>query len=144
MEKGLVERVAYLRGLAEGLGITRDAGEGRVLLQVIEVLQDVAREVSEMQSRQTEHEERLDSIDEDLAAVEENLYEDEFDYVDIECPHCKETVCFEEDLLDEESELRCPNCGGVIFSADRDGEDRDGPGPESGGGEGEGGSPASS
>ncbi|MGE5485173.1 MAG: CD1247 N-terminal domain-containing protein [Ignavibacteriales bacterium] len=143
MEKGLVERVAYLRGLAEGLGISKEAGEGRVLLQVIEVLQDVAREVSEMESRQTEHEERLDSIDEDLAAVEENLYEDEFDYVDIECPHCKETVCFDADLLDEESELCCPSCGGVIFSADRDEEESQGQGPEGAGGEGKGGSPAS-
>ncbi len=123
MEKGVVDRVAYLQGLAEGLGIDRESKEGRVLFQIIDVLQEIAREVSDVRARQAEYEDRLDSIDEDLAAVEEDLYEDDFDYVDIECPHCKETVCFDADLLDEEEELCCPSCGRVIFSAEREDED---------------------
>jgi DNA-directed RNA polymerase subunit RPC12/RpoP len=143
MEKSLSERVAYLRGLAEGLGIGRESGEGRVLLEISDVLQDVARGISEMESRVIEHEERLDSIDEDLAAVEEDLYEDEFDCVDVECPHCKETVCLDAELLDDDLEMCCPNCGRAIFSTERDGEDAIEEG-QGGAGGGRGGSPASS
>ncbi|MCR4397422.1 MAG: phage terminase large subunit family protein [Firmicutes bacterium] len=120
VDKNLCERVAYLKGLTEGLGLDQAGKEGRILGQVIDVMVDVARAVTSIEEKQVDIESRLDALDEDLAAVEDDLYDEDYDYVEIECPHCKETICFDEDLLDEESELCCPNCGGVIFSAERE------------------------
>ncbi|NPV70842.1 MAG: hypothetical protein HPY55_09395 [Firmicutes bacterium] len=129
MAKELVEKVAYLRGLIEGMGIGRDDKHGRVIQQMADILSDMARALEEITDRQVETEGRIESIDEDLAAVEEDLYDvDDEEYVDIECPHCKETICFDEDLLEGDDELCCPSCGGVIFSSENDeegnGEDR--------------------
>ena len=37
----VIEKVAYLRGLADGLKLTDTTAEGKVLLNVIEVLDDL-------------------------------------------------------------------------------------------------------
>ena len=36
------EKVAYLKGLVEGLGIDKDKSEGKILNAVIDVLEDLA------------------------------------------------------------------------------------------------------
>ena len=118
----VIEKVAYLRGLADGLKLTDTTAEGKVLLNVIEVLDDLALSV--------------DAIDDDLQDVEDALYEeddededydfdeddddglddyDEFDDEDeplyeVKCPTCGDTICVDESMLCE-GEIDCPNCG---------------------------------
>ena len=36
------EQVAYLRGLTEGLGISEETNEGKVLLHIVEILDDIS------------------------------------------------------------------------------------------------------
>ncbi|WP_425448607.1 CD1247 N-terminal domain-containing protein [Dethiothermospora halolimnae] len=111
----LYEKISYLTGLAEGLGIDNKSKEGKLLLHIIDTLEDFADTISELSGEQEELSDYIDYIDEDLADVEdevyENLdyeYEDDIDYIEMECPHCKETVYLDKNLLDEDAV--CPNC----------------------------------
>src|SRR5690606_11759453 len=77
---------------------------------------------------QEETEEYLEAIDSDLGDVEEELFgegdddrDDETEFVEVECPECKETVYFEEEFLyDDDVEISCPECGTVLFVSEPD------------------------
>lgn len=113
---GIRERVAYLRGLSDGLSIDETTKEGKLLLAIVDVLEDMAEEIDLLDDEQQELDEYVNAIDEDLAAVEDELYEydddeDEDDgYIEVECPNCNETVYIDEDALDSDEEILCPSC----------------------------------
>jgi hypothetical protein len=110
------ERVSYLRGLSDGLGIGQDTKEGKLLTAIVEILGEMAEEIELLNEGQEELDEYVNAIDEDLSAVEDDFYvEDEDDeedgYVEVECPNCHETVYLDEDMFNEEDEeILCPNC----------------------------------
>ncbi|NLD49445.1 MAG: hypothetical protein GX660_20005 [Clostridiaceae bacterium] len=111
------ERVAYLKGLAEGMQISDVTNEGKLLKAMIDVLDDIALAVDDIEEVQEQLGEQVDNMDEDLAEIERILFdEDEDDDEDnfitnVECPHCKETIELTEDMLDHEAEsFECPNC----------------------------------
>ncbi len=126
MSAYLSERVAYLKGLSDGLGIQEENAEGKLLLKIIDVLQDVADAVDEVQNDVDELDEYVEAMDEDLSDLEE-LFEDEDeddeeDFLEIECPHCHETVYFDEEMLGKE-ELICPECHQPIFEDEEGSEE---------------------
>ena len=45
---------------------------------------------------------------------EDEDYFDEDDFVEVECPHCGETVYFDQEML-EGDDLICPNCNETIL-----------------------------
>jgi len=112
----LYERVAYLRGLVEGLGIEESTKEGKVIANIIEVLGDFADAINELNESQEELDEYVEALDEDLANVEDELFdeeddeEDDYDFIEVECPHCNEYVYLDEEVLDKGEEVLCPNC----------------------------------
>ena len=59
----VIEKVAYLRGLADGLKLTDTTAEGKVLLNVIEVLDDLALSVTDLEDAVEELGEVVDAID---------------------------------------------------------------------------------
>jgi len=119
----LRERVAYLKGLAEGMQISDTTNEGKLLKAIIEVLDDFALAVDDMEEVQEQLSDQIESIDEDLAEIEKIVYEDYDEYEEdeeeesnylgeFECPHCGEKVEIYEDMLDEDTEvITCPKCG---------------------------------
>lgn len=115
------ERVAYLHGLTKGLNVNDKTPEGKAIMHIIDVLEDIADDVECMHRGQQELETYVESIDEDLTDLEEDFYEDcdcdTQDFVDVACPVCHEDVSFEEDLLHEENnvEVSCPHCGSVVY-----------------------------
>ena len=62
----LMQRVSYLKGLADGLGIDGTSKEGKLLLEIVEVLEDFADVLEETIENQMELEEYVNFIDEDL------------------------------------------------------------------------------
>ena len=42
------EKVAYLKGLAEGLALDTDTKEGKLIAAIIDVLDDIALEIADM------------------------------------------------------------------------------------------------
>ena len=132
----LTERIAYIRGLAEGLQLDEDKDEVKVLNAIIDLLEDMAYDVVDMEDIVDDVCNQVDEIDEDLAEVEEELYgddmddewyvdyddemDDEFDpfdddeaYYEVTCPGCGETTILDEDALIEGG-LDCPYCGAEI------------------------------
>ncbi|MBC6003890.1 MAG: zinc ribbon domain-containing protein [Paeniclostridium sordellii] len=125
--KYLYEEVAYLKGLAEGLDISEDTKEGKIIHKIVDVLESFADAIVELEEEQIELIEYVESIDEDLADIEDDIYEeaedddddDEFNYIEMECPSCNDFVEIDEDLLyDEGVDIVCPNCQSIILSAD--------------------------
>ncbi len=126
------ERVAYLKGLAEGMEVDKDSKEGKLLLQIIDVLEDFAEEVEEVYDELddlsdaiVELDEYVDSIDEDLSDIEDEFYDlddedDDFDddYEEVECPECGESVFVESQLIGKGEEVECPSCGVIIEFTD--------------------------
>lgn len=114
----LKERVAYLQGLTKGLNVSDQSAEGKLLINIVDVLDSFAEEVKCLHSAHQDLEDYVETIDEDLTDVEEEVYEDiDEEYVEVECPDCHETVTFEADLLDEDEalEVTCPHCGEVVY-----------------------------
>ncbi|MGL5507791.1 MAG: CD1247 N-terminal domain-containing protein [Paraclostridium sp.] len=132
--KYLYEEVAYLRGLAEGLEISKETKEGKIIHKIVETLESFADAIVELEEEQLDLIEYVESIDEDLSDVEDDIYEDEdeeeddeeFSYIEMECPNCNDLVEIDEDLLyDEEIDVVCPNCKAIILSSDDDDCDGD-------------------
>ena len=73
----LYEKVSYLRGLCDGMELSKESKEGKVLAAVIETLDEFADAIVELYEEQQELSEYVDSIDEDLSEIEDELYEDE-------------------------------------------------------------------
>lgn len=122
---GVSEKVAYLKGLAEGLGLDAESKEGKLFAAIIDVLDEMAEELMDLEEEMVDIEDGLDAVSDDLSEVEEMLYEledDDDDYEDEDeeddeedcfmttCPACEEEIFFDETVL-EDGEVICPNCG---------------------------------
>ena len=130
----ITEKVAYLKGLAEGMELDTSKKEGKLLAAMIDVLEDIALELEELKEAQE------DAVSDDLEDVEELLYgEDDEEEDSIEedldgedcfattCPSCEETIYFDDTVL-EEGEVICPNCGEKLefdFASLEDGEEEE-------------------
>ncbi len=114
----ILEKVAYMKGLAEGLGLDGQTKEGKLLTVMMDILDDMALELQDMREGQIDLEEALDAVSDDLSDVESRVYEDEDEEKDEEdgevyqttCPSCGEEIFFDETIL-EDGGVRCPDCG---------------------------------
>lgn len=124
----ITEKVAYLKGLMEGMKIDTESNEGKILAAMADILEDIGLELEDLWNAQGELEDGLDVVSDDLEDVEDTVYgEDEDDksfddeyYEDdadededcyaTTCPTCEETIYFDESVL-EDGEVICPNCG---------------------------------
>lgn len=123
----ITEKVAHLKGLVEGMDFNGDNKETKVLNEILDVLEDIALTVSDLDDEMGLVTEQLDAVDEDLAELEEVFYDEcedccdcEDDMYEVECPNCGETVYFDEDII-MEGAAECPNCGTELeFDVDCD------------------------
>ncbi len=134
----VTERVAYVKGLAEGMELDKTSKEGKLFSAIIDVLEDMAYEVSDLGDELGELEEQVDMVDDDLDTLEGIVYEDDEDEDDdccccgddddlyeVVCPSCGDTIYLDEDMLDE-GEMECPNCGEHLeFDVDEDEDDEE-------------------
>ena len=136
----ICEKIAYIKGLAEGLGLDEATKEGKVLAAIIDLLGDITEEICDIEDGCDELCEQIDAVDEDLASLEEIIYEDDEDDCDcdcddccdcddevyeIECPACNDVIYLDGDMLAEEG-MTCPNCGTELefdFDCDCDCDD---------------------
>ena len=124
----LTEKTAYIKGLCEGLGLDKaDTAEAKVIKALIDLCNDMAEEIACLQSDVEDLGDYCEELDEDLGDVEQVLldgvcegcelcgdceYCDDEDYVEIVCPSCGETVCFDDSVNAED--LLCPACGNAL------------------------------
>ncbi len=126
----ITEKVAYLKGLAEGLSIGEETKEGKLFRVVIDVLEDIALELEDMSENELDLGEEIDQISDDLALLEEEVYgecccEDDEDedededavFYTVHCDACGNVITVDEDVL-ALGTLSCPSCGEPIELCD--------------------------
>ena len=142
----ITEKVSYLKGLAEGLELDPSVKEVKLLNAIIDVLDDIAFEISDTQEVIAELGEQVDMIDEDLDVLEEIVYDEEDDDDDecdcddcdcddcdcdccdgdlyeVVCPACGDSIYLDEEMV-EEGEIDCPGCGEHLeFDVDEEEEE---------------------
>lgn len=108
----LKEKVAYLRGMANGLNLSDGNDQGKMINALIDVLNDFADEFDRLESMHISMQEQVNVIDEDLGDLEDEIYENEFDddFIEVACPHCEKDITFVEDEIDNKEEVECPFC----------------------------------
>ena len=149
----LSEKAAYLKGLMEGMKLSTETDEGKMIAAIVELLGDVTKTLGDVQETTIAISDELDEIEDDLDAIEdfimsmdEDEYEDDdfedddedFDYEDLEegfdfgdeettiyevTCACGEGIAFDEETL-EEGSIVCENCGETLeFSFDDEDEE---------------------
>ncbi len=121
----ICEKIAYIKGLAEGLSLDETTKEGKILTAIIDLLGDITEEICDIEDGCDELMEQIDAVDEDLFSLEEFVYEDDDDcdccdddcdcceddeVYEIECPACNDVIYLDAEMLAEEG-MTCPNCG---------------------------------
>ena len=136
----LSEKSAYLKGLMEGLKIDTEKSEGKMIAAIVDMLEDVAYAITDIEENAQAVSDELDQIEEEMDAIEEYLFdedEDEDDYEDededydfgdealyeVKCPTCGEVITIDEDTIEEGSTV-CPKCSETL-EFDMDDEESD-------------------
>lgn len=115
----LYERIAYLRGLADGMEV-EDSKNGKLLIAMIDVLDEMADAVNDLNDDLDDMDEYVEALDEDLADLEDDFYDDEDfdDYDEVECPECGELILIDDPTLCDdgccETVIHCPACNAQI------------------------------
>ena len=143
----LSEKAAYLKGLMDGIKLDTEKDENRLLKAVVDLLQDMAISIDDLEDNAIAVSDELDEIEENLDAIDEYLmdeddedfddyedYDDDLDYdlgdddfdydedpvYEVTCPKCGEVHQFSEKELLEGSKP-CSKCGELLeFEFDED------------------------
>ena len=124
------EKVAYLKGLADGLELDKESSkEGKLLGKIIDILEDLGFAVEDLEVEVEAIADEMDTMAEGLSDVESWAFDecededcedcgscccssalDDDDFFEIACPSCGEDIVIDESILDI-GEVTCPNCG---------------------------------
>ncbi len=127
----VTEKVAYLKGLADGLSLDKETKEGKLISVIIDTLEDIALEIEDLSESTVSIGDEIDAITEDLADVESVLFgiDDEDDDDESCCCGSDEDddcCCSDDDPCccgeDDEYayEVTCPSCGEDIIIEESD------------------------
>lgn len=130
----LTEKVSYLRGLADGMGIKEEnSNEQKLLLKILEVLDDMAENVEENNESLSALADELDELDDVVSEMEEAILEIEDDeddeddedeenelegeveflHYELDCPECGGPVVLDEETI-QQGTIVCPNCNKTL------------------------------
>ena len=142
------EKVAYLKGLADGLELDKESSkEGKLIGKIIDILEDLGFAVEDREVEVEAIADEMDTMAEDLSDVESLVFDeweeedddcsgccsmlnddDEDTFFEIACPSCGEDIVIDESILDI-GEVTCPNCGDKfamdLVDEDEEGEDKE-------------------
>ncbi len=131
----LTDRISYLKGMAAGMKLNMEKDSNKLMLEMLTVMGEMAEEMAAMAEAHNDLNEYVESIDDDLAELEETLFgedeedlegeegdideEDEADEDDdlivYACPHCGHELEFSAADVDFDEETLCPECQKPIF-----------------------------
>ena len=134
----LTDKVSYLKGLADGMKLNMDKDANKLIMEILGALGEFAEEMQVMSNAHDELNEYVESIDDDLADLEETLFgdddememddddmmEDDGEVISYACPECGYEIEFRANDVDLSEDYLCPECGKPIFpEIDEDEED---------------------
>ena len=122
------ERVAYIRGLYDGLGLDSErSGEARILSEVLDVLRQIGGQMDGADASIDRLFNELDDLRDSVADLEDGGdFEDDGDadedFFEIPCPTCGEDLVVDDEALTA-GVVDCPACGGKFaMSFEDDGD----------------------
>ena len=135
----LTDKVSYLKGLADGMKLNMDKDANKLIMEILGALGEFAEEMQVMSDAHDELNEYVESIDDDLADLEETLFGDEEEddeddgeeedddaIISYACPECGHEIEFRADDVDLSEDYLCPACGKPIFpEVEEDDEESD-------------------
>ncbi|NLP48425.1 MAG: hypothetical protein GX345_05705 [Clostridiales bacterium] len=119
------EKAAYLKGLAEGLGLDEKKAETKIINGILDLLEDMTMTVTDLEDNLDIINEQVDAVDLDLDELENliygelleeddfELFDDEEEFFEIKCPACDEVICVDMGIL-EEGSINCPGCNELL------------------------------
>ena len=136
------EKSAYLKGLMDGLKLSTETDEGKMIAAIVDLLGDLTKKVTDIEDTTIAISDELDEIEEDLDAIEDYIMDEEDDYdeyddedeedwddedfdeegfdfgdedttiYEVECA-CGNIINFDEETL-EAGSIICPDCGETL------------------------------
>lgn len=131
------EKVAYIQGLYDGLGLdVEKSGEARILSEMLDVLREVGLQLDGMDAAMDQFDEELDTLEGTVAELEEAVFDDEDeddadfdgcgdpdeDFFEVPCPSCGEDLIVDDEAL-AAGVVDCPVCGGKFALSFEDEKD---------------------
>lgn len=135
------EKVAYLKGLMEGMKLDTESDTGKLLKVIADILGDMAEDIEDVESDLFDLSEEVDAISDEIDEIEDYLEDDDESWSDrdedwddededwedwddedddedpqfyeVTCPNCDKTITVDEDVLALGS-IQCPNCGEMM------------------------------
>lgn len=128
------EKAAYLKGLFDGMEFDMNDKQNKILKSLIDLVNEMAEEVSQLNQSYDDVCDQIDALDEDLSYVEDMLSEDDdyeeyyedgegcnCDYCmgtgdmtyEVTCPTCGATIALDESAVDAGS-MKCPKCDELL------------------------------
>lgn len=119
----ITEKVAYIKGLAEGMKIDDSTNEGKITLAMLDVLNDIGLTLEDFDSDLDDMDEALSDVEESVYELEDAVFGDddddcdcddcEDDLYEVECPTCHNSITADFDVISSGS-IACPNCGETL------------------------------
>lgn len=130
----LMERAAYLKGLADGLDIDWETKENKLMHALLDLVGEMAASIGGLEETADAVDSELDEIAEELISIEQEIGmdvdyddcdcdcgDDEYTY-EVVCPTCGDRITIDESLL-AVGAIHCPNCDEELeFEFDEDDE----------------------
>ena len=128
----ITEKVAYLKGLMEGLELDETKAETKILKSLADIVNEIALTLEDMEGDIVTVHDYCEELDEDLGNVESFLLgedEDEDCVCDDcdsdDCEDCEFCDCYDDEDYDDEDEdelteeamfaVSCPNCNDEVY-----------------------------
>ena len=148
------EKSAYLKGLMDGLKLSTESDEGKMIAAIVDLLGDLTKKVTDIEDTTIAISDELDEIEEDLDAIEDYIMDEEDDYDEYDDEDedddwddedyddegfdfgdedttiyevecaCGNIINFDEETL-ESGSIICPDCGETLEFTFEDDEDED-------------------
>lgn len=115
----ITNRAAYLMGLAEGLKIDEEKPEGKLIMAMIDLLNDMAEELEALDDEQAFVADQIDELEEVIEIIGDSVYaddEEDDDVYTLVCENCGAEIDFTNDDLDDiaSGDFICPECGETV------------------------------
>lgn len=115
----ITEKAAHLKGLIEGMEYDLNTKEGKLFSAIVDLLEDIALSVSDLEDEAAALRDYVEELDEDLGSVESDIYEtddcdccdDECeDCIELTCPACGKQICIDCEDIEDADTIECPAC----------------------------------
>ena len=125
----VVEKAAYLKGLAEGLGVDPETKEGKLWGALCDLVSDMAHEIEDLQDANMDYADAIDEIGDELSYLEDltcdldKPADLEDDFCDGNCAGCSGCDDITDEYYDDDEDMEydgviydvtCPKCGEEI------------------------------